>query len=77
MKIEAARTWFKHDFANGDAFGDLLTQKTNFAPEDSTTLEDFKTCYRQVRSRITAKIIEISLSPTLWKVLFGKRKHFT
>ena len=33
--------------------------------------------YQLVRSQMIAKIIERSLYPASWKVLFGKRKYFT
>jgi len=72
-----ARTWSKHDFANGNVFGDPLTQKTNFTLEYSIMPENLKIYYRWVLYRIIAKRIESSLSPSSWKVLFGKRKHFT
>jgi len=73
VQEEAARTWFKQDHKNGDPYTHTL--KAAFDP--ATDSDDKIMFFRQVRSKMIAKRIESSLSSASWKVLFGKRKHFT
>ena len=72
VKEEAMRTWLKHNHKNSDIF--TLTPKDSFTPLDTSKPKDFVMVYRQFCSRIIAKRIKSNLSPTSWKVLFGKLK---
>ena len=73
VKEEAARTWLNLDHNNSDPY--TFTQKAGFDP--ANVPKDKIMFFRQVRSKMIAKRIEASLTSVSWKVLFGKRKHFT
>ena len=72
-QAEAARTWFKHDHKNDDPY----THTLMVAFDPDTDSDDKLMFFCRVRSKMIAKRTKSSLSSASWKVLFGKRKHYT
>ena len=70
---DAARTWSKLGHKNDNMF--TYNQKAAFDPANSG--DDKIMFFRWVRFKIIVNRIEASLTSVLWKVMFGKRKHFT
>ena len=73
VKEEAGRTWKNLDHKNSDPY--TFTQKASFDP--ANVAKDKTMLFQQVRSKMITKRIEASVTSVSWKVLFGKRNHFT